>query len=87
MFQQKFFYIFEKRTRIFKKNDFKSIFNYERIHDRNRTTNFYVDDSQFISRKKRRFQIVTKKKFFVENMNTIQIMIDMTIEKSNFIVK
>ena len=87
LFQQKFFYIFEKKTRVFRKNDFKSIFNHERIHDRNRTTNFYADDSQFISRKKRRFQIVTKKKFFVENMNTIQIMIDMTIEKNNFIVK
>ena len=30
---------------------------------------------------------MTKKNLFVENMNTIRIMIDMTIEKSNFIVK
>ena len=64
LFQQKSFYIFEKRTRIFRKKNFKSIFNHERIHDRSRTTNLYIDDSQFISKKKRRFQIVTKKKFF-----------------------
>ena len=70
LFQQKFFYISKKKTRVFKKNDFKLIFNHELIYDRNRTTNFYVDNSQFISKKKRRFQIMTKKNFFVENMNT-----------------
>ena len=64
LFQQKFFYISKKKREFSKKNDFKLIFNYKRIHDRNRTTNFYADDSQFISKKKRRFQIVTKKKSF-----------------------
>ena len=33
------------------------------------------------------FKLWQKKNFVVENINTTQIMIDMTIEKSNFIVK
>ena len=63
-FNKNLFIYRKKKTRVFKKNDFKSIFNHKRIHDRNQTTDFYVDDSQFIFKKKRRFQTVTKKNFF-----------------------
>ena len=55
MFQQKSFYTSQKKMQNHKKNNFKSIFNHEHIYDRNQTTDFYADDLQFISKKKRRF--------------------------------